>query len=143
MSSLPAGFAWSVHRSFKVFCLTGSMRSNYTLCFLKTKWQSYIEKRGHYIYKSKPDTGLVRSRNRCKKRYRWLLMVSKRAIHRLSISEQAYIRQNILQAKIRGEAVYLVVGFTRLPRRIVVLPAKAALKAKCVRSDKGGIAWED
>ena len=119
------------------------MRSNHTLCFLKAKWRKYIKERGHYIYRSKPDTGLVRSGNRCKERYRWLLMVSKRAIHRLSISEQAHIYQHIKEAKNRNDAVYLVVGFTREPRRIVVLPAKAALKAKCVRSDKGGIAWED
>jgi len=111
--------------------------------FLKTKWQSYLDFRGHYIYRSKQGADLVISKNSHKMRYRWLLLVSGQAIRRLSVSEQAHIHRHIRQANTHNDAAYLVVGFTPEPRRIVILPAKAALKAKCVRSDTGGIAWED
>jgi hypothetical protein len=61
----------------------------------------------------------------------------------LAKSEQAHIRQRLNQTEARKEAAYLVVGFCQEPRRIVVLPASGALKAKYVSSDKGGIAWDD
>lgn len=119
------------------------MNPSNALGHLATKWRDYLIERGHYVYRTKPDLGVVRSRNSNKVRYRWLLIVSGRAIRRLSKSEQAYIRWHIREAETREEAAYLVVGFTQEPRRIIVLPANAALKAQCVRSDKGGIAWYD
>lgn len=84
---------------------------------------------------------MVKSRDGRKVRYRWLLLIGKQPIHRLNKSERAEIRHHLNQAKKEREHAYLVVGFSREPRRIVVLPADAALKAKRVRSNKGGIAW--
>lgn len=57
------------------------------------------------------------------------------------MSELRNIRSHLRQAKQKKENVYLVVGFVHEPKRIVVLPADAALKAKCINSDKGGIDW--
>jgi len=85
---------------------------------------------------------VVRSRDGSKVRYRWLLLVGEQPIRRLNKSERVEIRHHLNQAKKERERAYLVVGFRRAPRRIVVLPADAALKARRVRSDKGGIAWK-
>jgi hypothetical protein len=52
------------------------------------------------------------------------------------------VHQHLKEASMYEEATYLVVGFTQEPRRIVVLPVDKALKAGCIRSDKGGIAWD-
>ena len=62
---------------------------------------------------------------------------------RLDKSCQTDIRDHLRRARARKETTYLVMGFLREPRRIVVIPADAALRAKCIRSDKGGIAWDD
>jgi hypothetical protein len=61
----------------------------------------------------------------------------------LTRSEQAYIRRHIRQARLHKETTYLVAGFIEEPKRIIAIPARAALKAGYIRSDKGGIAWDD
>ena len=117
------------------------MSLNDILSCLESKWRIYLEQRGHYIYQARNSACVIRSRNSNKAKYRWLLLAGKGSRRVLSKSEQAYIRQHIKQAKARKDAPYLVVGFVQEPRRVVILPAEAALGARCVRSDKGGIAW--
>jgi hypothetical protein len=113
------------------------------LSCLEAKWCDYIKQRGHRVHKSKNHFRVLRSRNANKVRYRWLLLVSEVPKRFLSKTDQVYIRHQLAQAKPRKEATYLVAGFVKEPSRIVVLPADAALKAGHIRSDKGGIAWED
>lgn len=110
---------------------------------LGTNWRKYLEARGHCIYQAGISLGVVRGCDANKVRYRWLLLVGKQPIRRLNRSEQAEIRHHLVQAKKEREHAYLVVGFMQEPRRIIVLPADVALKAKRVRSDKGGIAWNN
>jgi hypothetical protein len=110
---------------------------------LEAKWRAYLKKWGHQIYRSQSNFRVVRSCSTKKARYRWLVLVCEQPIFRPSQSEQAYIRRQSKQAKTQRKTTYLVVGFTREPKRIVVLPADRALTAGQVRSDKGGIAWED
>ena len=117
------------------------MNLNDVSASLEAKWRSYLEKQVHYIYQAGTDLRTVRSRNGSKRRYRWLLLYGQRPKRILSKSEQAYIHQNLRQAKTQKEATYLVMGFVLEPKRIIVIPADAALKAGYVRSDKGGIAW--
>jgi len=119
------------------------MNLNNVLGCLEAKWRNYLKQRGHCIYKSGSYLRVVRSRNGKKARYRWLLLTGHGPRRILSKSEQSNIRQHLRQAKTQQAATYLVVGFIQEPRRIIVLPAKAALNAQCVRSDKGGIAWDD
>lgn len=117
------------------------MNLNNVLSCIETKWRNYLEGHGHRIRRAGSNLNIIRSRNSNKVRYRWLLLVGHCHDRLLSRSDQADIRSNLRQAKQEKENVYLVVGFVHRPKRIVVLPADAALKAKRVRSDKGGIAW--
>jgi hypothetical protein len=110
---------------------------------LEQKWREYLERRGHRLNKRAPQPGTILFRNAKRKRYRWLLLIGDRHVRRLSGSEAAIVREHLWEARRKKEQCYLVVGFLREPRRIVVIPAAAALKSRCIRSDKGGIAWED
>jgi len=60
-----------------------------------------------------------------------------------SKEERGRMRREIAMAAGSREKPYLVVGFTGEPRRIVAIPTSSALAAGVVRSDRGGIAWED
>ena len=119
------------------------MNLNDTLQCLEADWRKYLGNRGHYTCRTETCLRAVRSRNSKKARYRWVLLIGRGPRRILSESEQSNIRWHVRQAKTQKEAAYLVVGFVQEPRRIIILPADAALKAKCVRSDKGGIAWDD
>jgi hypothetical protein len=72
-----------------------------------------------------------------------MLRVSDSPTHRLNRPDTTAIHQCLRESRHRKEQCYLVVGFLREPGRIVVVPAAAALKARRIRSDKGGLAWED
>jgi len=119
------------------------MNSNYTLLCLEANWRKYLKDRGHYVYRDGTYLPVIRSGNDKKTRYRWLLLISEVPKRFLSKAERTRIHQHIKQAKAQKEATYLVVGFVQEPRRVVILPARAALKTRYVRSDKGGIAWGD
>jgi hypothetical protein len=119
------------------------MNLNQQLNCLNAKWQELLERRGHYIYGKKDQSDIIRSRNGRKKRYRWLLRVEESPTWNLSKSEQVFIYHHLKQARTYGEIVYLVIGFTQEPKRIVAIPAGAALGAGYVSSGKGGIAWDD
>jgi hypothetical protein len=119
------------------------MDSNQSLNCLKAKWRELLEDRGHDIYPEQTSPNVIRSRNGFRKRYRWILLIGNDTKRTLTKSEQLHVRRHIERAEARREAAYLVVGFVVWPRRIIVLPAKGALNASFVRSDKGGIAWDD
>jgi hypothetical protein len=119
------------------------MNPNNALSCLESKWRDYLEEHGHYIYKTRNSFRVTRSRNSNKIRYRWLLLVGHGLKRTLSKPELSNVRQNLKKARMQKEVTYLVVGFTQEPRRVVILPAGSALKTGYVRSDKGGIAWDD
>ena len=110
---------------------------------LRDSWLACLLKECHRVAGVRGAAALIRSRNGNNRRYRWLLWVSEDPTRRFSRSEQAGIRRHLAQAKRHSEAAYLVVGFLPEPKRIVVIPAAVVLKTGCVRSDKGGITWED
>ena len=72
-----------------------------------------------------------------------MLRVSDSPTHRLNRPDTTAIRQCLRESRHRKEQCYLVVGFLQEPRRVAVVPAAAALKTQRIRSDVGGIAWED
>jgi len=118
------------------------MKLNSVLSCIEAKWRNYLEEHGHRIHKGGDGFSIVRSCNSNKVRYRWLLLVGEQPIRRLNKSERVEIRHHLNHVKKEREHAYIVVGFLGEPRRIVVLPADAALKAGRVRSDKGGIYWD-
>ncbi len=128
---------------FEIAYKIALMNLNDALRCLEIGWQKYLNNRGHYIYRDITCLPVIRSRNHRKARYRWLLLVGHGLERTLSKPELSNVRQNLRQAKRQKEATYLVVGFTQEPRRVVILPAETALKTGYIRSDKGGIAWED
>lgn len=113
------------------------------LGLLRDSWLACLFKEGHRVAGARGIAALIRSKNGNDHRYRWLLRVSEGPTRRFSKSERAEIRLHLSRARRLRETLYLVVGFLPEPRRIVVIPASAAMKAGCVRSDKGGIAWDD
>ncbi|MGD0784330.1 MAG: hypothetical protein ABR969_00750 [Sedimentisphaerales bacterium] len=119
------------------------MDSNQQLGCLKAKWWELLEDRGHNIYRRVSHQNVIRSRNGSKRRYRWLLWVEDSPTWNLSKSEQVFICHHLKQAKTYGEIVYIVIGFTQEPKRIIAIPAGTALGAGYVSSGKGGIAWDD
>ncbi|MCP4259348.1 MAG: hypothetical protein GY774_17835 [Planctomycetes bacterium] len=128
---------------FQVAFKIAPMNLNDTLHCLEVGWQKYLKNRGHYIYRGEIYLPVIRSRNHKKGRYHWLLLVGHGLKRTLSKPELSTIHQHLKQAKKQKEAAYLVVGFIQEPRRVVILPAETALKTGYIRSDKGGIAWED
>jgi hypothetical protein len=135
--------AQAKHQVFEPFYKIALMNLNNVLSCIETKWRDYLGRHGHRIHRAGSSLNIIRSRNGRKVRYRWLLLVGEQPIRRLNKSDRVEIGHHLNQAKKEREHAYLVVGFRRAPRRIVVLPARAALKAKRVRSDKGGIAWDN
>jgi hypothetical protein len=119
------------------------MSDRILLDLLRDSWLACLLKDCHRVAGESGATAVIRSRNGKNRRYRWLLWVSEGRTRRFSRSELAGIRLHFSRARQLRETLYLVVGFLPEPRRIVVLPASAAMRAGCVRSDKGGIAWED
>jgi hypothetical protein len=119
------------------------MNPNSTQGCLKAKWRELLDKGGHHIHLKTSHRNIIRSRNGFKKKYRWILLTGEDAKHTLTKSEQLHIRHHLKQAEAGLETAYLVVGFIGEPKRIVVLPAGTALNVSSVRSDKGGIAWDD
>jgi hypothetical protein len=141
--NVSANFARAVRRIFQPVCKIALMDLNSVSGCLEVKWRNYLEEHGHRIYQAGSSFNVIRSRNGDKARFLWLLLIGEQQIRRLNKSEQVEIQHYLKQAKKEREHAYLVVGFRRAPRRIVVLPADAALKARRVRSDKGGIAWSN
>lgn len=138
-----ASFARAVRKLFEPFYEIALMNPNSTLGCLEVNWRNYLEEHGHRIYQAGSSFTIVRSRDGSKVRYRWLLLVGQQPIRRLNKYEREEIRHHLNQAKKEREHAYVVAGFPREPRRIVVLPADVALKARRVRPNKGGIAWND
>ena len=141
--AVSARYAQAMRYLFQIAFKIALMNLNDTLHCLEVGWQKYLRSRGHYIYRTVTRFPMIRSRNEKNSRYRWLLLVGYGLARTLSKPELSVIRQHLRQAKRQKEATYLVIGFVKEPSSIVVLPAEAALKTGYVRSDKGGIAWED
>jgi hypothetical protein len=113
------------------------------LSCLNAKWQELLDRGDHRIYHIANHPNIIRSHNGFRKRYRWILLIGENSKRTLTKSEQLYIRHHLRRAEAQRETAYLVVGFMQEPKRIIVLPARTVLNISFVRSDKGGIAWED
>ena len=110
---------------------------------LRDSWLSYLLKQSHDVAGEPESIIVIRSRNGKRKPYRWLLMTSDEPARVFRIDERRRLRSEIARATRSREKPFVVVGFSREPRRIVAIPAPAALAAGVVRSDRGGIVWED
>jgi len=106
------------------------------------EWAEYLRQHGHMVKKVSVAPDVIRSRNtRC--RYRWIMLLARSSARRLTAIEREGLQRQLLLARRHREKVYLVVKFERPPQKAVVLPAEAALKAGQIRSDKGGIPWDE
>jgi len=112
------------------------------LLSLEIAWHDFLVEQGHHVYPEIDQPEII-SYNSKKTRYRWLLMVGQGLKRRFTKSERIYLERKLRLASSKKETTYLVVGFIRQPTRIIVLPVANALKAKCVYSNKGGIAWNE
>jgi len=119
------------------------MGDNDQVDLLRDWWLECLMWQGHGVAEGGGDDSLIQSGYDEGRRYRWMLLVSDEPVLCFGEQERARIRLQIRQARRLKENPYLVVGFLSEPQRVVVVPAAKALKVGCVRSDKGGIAWED
>jgi len=110
---------------------------------LRDSWLAYLLRQGHKVLEPQGYIVGIQTKNGRGKRYRWLLMTCEGFTRTFSKEERGRMRREISMAAGSREKPYLVVGFTGEPRRIVAIPARAALAAGIIRSDRGGIAWED
>ena len=106
------------------------------------EWISYLKQHSHTVRKASNAPDVIRSRN-TRHRYRWIILLAGRCARRLTAIEREGLQRQLLLARRHREKVYLVVKFERPPQKAVVLPAEAALKAGQIRSDKGGIPWDE
>jgi hypothetical protein len=110
---------------------------------LRDSWLACLGSRGHRVAAVPEDIVVIRSRNGSRKSFRWVLTTSDEPARVFSTDERRRLRSEIALATRSREKPFVVVGFSREPRRIVAIPASAALAAGVIRSDRGGIAWED
>ena len=115
----------------------------YPAIYLEAQWRIYLEESGHYVYKSKTYPRLIRSRNGKKKRYRWLVFISRCPVRHFTESEAKLIQRQLELVRQRRERLYLVIGLAFEPGRIVVIPAGRVLKKGYARVDIGGFDWQD
>ena len=59
----------------------------------------------------------------------------------LTLVDRKRICRQLHLGEISGETVYMVVKFEEPSGKILVVPAAAAIKAKRLSSDRGGIPW--
>ena len=110
---------------------------------LRYSWLAYLLRQGHRVLDTPENVLVIRSRNGSRRRYRWLLTTCQGVAHAFSREEKARIRREIRLASRLREKAYLVVGFAGEPRRIVAVPASSVLAMGVVRSDRGGIGWDE
>jgi hypothetical protein len=110
---------------------------------LRDSWLAYLLGQGHRVVEAQGNIVVIRSRNGSRRRFRWLLMACEEPACAFSREERARLHREIALALRSQEKPYIVVGFAGKSRRIVVIPAAVALRARRVRSDVGGIAWEE
>jgi len=109
---------------------------------LRRWWHEYLTRSGHYLHSTK-NLHLSQSRDGKKYRYRWLYFTSRCPVRYLSKDEIDLVRDHLERAKRYAETLFLVVGFTAGPERVVILPADNVLVTGYVRADIGGIDWDE
>ena len=110
---------------------------------LRDSWLAYLLGQGHRVLEAQGNIVVIRSRNGSRKPYRWLLTTCDGPARTFDREERVRLRREIALAARSREKPYLVVGFAGETRRIVVVPAPSALATGIVRSDRGGIDWEE
>jgi hypothetical protein len=116
------------------------MNKEVVLRCLRKQWEEHLLRHGHFV-RQMSDPRVLRSCDRRGECHRWLLLVGNRPEHRLRRWEQDFIRIHLRDRR-EEDKVYLVVGFSDEPGRIVALPARTALKAGHIDADRAGVAWD-
>jgi len=106
------------------------------------EWASYLEQRGHQVKRSADAFGVLLSRSRLSRRYRWLFLHAERPTRRLTAIEHENIKRQIEAARKARQKAYLIVKFERPVGKVVIMPAEKAAQVGRLRSDKGGIPWD-
>jgi len=117
------------------------MNLSIVLKCLEAKWREYLIERNHHMGIPRSNDRIIKSHSgiTC---YRWLLFAGGSPERVLTKPELSYIRRQLMEARKSKESAYLVVGFATEPGRIIVIPARTALKIRRVYSDRAGISWD-
>jgi hypothetical protein len=110
-------------------------------CFVR-QWVRYLESHGHRTMQASGTPDVCVSRNGRGKGYRWLCRLVGGHWVTIAAAERKEMRRQARLARNAHEKAYLVLRFGPPAGRVVVLPARQALKAKRVSSERGGIPWE-
>jgi len=86
---------------------------------------------------------VLQSRNAGGKKYRWLLVTARgksKTFNRFELDDLAYHEERARKLK---QTAYVVVGFQKPQRKVIVVPAEKVLRNKRVLPTKGGLVWRD
>ena len=114
-----------------------------SLCELQEEWQAFLAERGHSALCPKEVRCVLQSRNAGGKRYRWLLLTARgksKTFNRFELDDLAYHEQRARKLK---QTAYVVLGFQRPQRKVMVVPVDKVLRNKRVLPTKGGLVWRD
>ena len=118
------------------------MKETDVLGTLRLAWANYVLERGQVLLRPSTISCVLRSRNSGGKHYRWLLLTARGKSRSLSPTEQGDVQYHLKQAERLDEEAYVVVRFEKPACKVVVIPAKTALKKGRILSRKGGIPWD-
>ena len=106
------------------------------------EWGRYLRQHGHLLAEGSEGSEIVVSRNGRGRRFRWLLRATDNDSILLGPAYRKTIRRQARLARRAGERCFLVVTFWHPESKVLVMPALEAVKAKRIRSNRGGIPWE-
>jgi len=107
------------------------------------EWRAYLDNRGHDVGTTGGVAGVLTSRDRAGKRYRWLLLVARGKTRALTPEEAEDVRYHLGRGMDRKQETYVVIRFEKPQPKVVVLRADKALEQKRILARKGGVPWGD
>lgn len=117
------------------------MAERYAVDSLQQDWLSFLQDRGHTTKSLPAAKGVIVSKNRKAGSFRWILFTDTGPTKKLQLDERRRLLQHYKQARAQGQRPYVVVHFSTLEPKVVVMPADKIVRSMCIRSDRGGIAW--
>ena len=109
---------------------------------LHWQWVDFLEKEGHRVNGAEGLAFSLVSTNGTGKHFRWVLLTAKGASRSLRTTEKEELTFHMRQASRRGESIFVVIWFRKPVSKVIVVPARRALKLKRVTSSKGSIPWD-
>ncbi len=115
-----------------------------TLCDeLAGDWEAFLAEREHKVGCPKGVGCVLQSRGPGGMSFRWLLFIAKGKSKTLNKAELEDVQRHLKRARRLNQKAYVVVGFQKPVRKVIVMPADRVLKRKRILPRKGGIPWGD